>query len=123
LGSVKLDSSDLPIITIHTQGQNIVPDNKIDALMEVRYNGPGQKNYITDEPKEYNGHIGIEVRGASSSGYPQQPFGLKQDLVTERIMMLHYWACPKRVIGCFCRITMTDHLFEICWLTVVQRDG
>jgi hypothetical protein len=80
LGTVKLDSSDLPIVIIRTMGQNIVSDNKIDAIMEVRYNGPGQMNYVTDNPNEYNGHIGIEVRGASSSGYPQQPYGLETRL-------------------------------------------
>jgi hypothetical protein len=80
LGTVKLDSSELPIVTIHTMGQNIVPDNKIDAVMEIRYNGAGQINHVTDEPTEYNGHIGIEVRGASSSGYPQQPYGLETRL-------------------------------------------
>jgi len=77
LGTVKLDSSELPIVTILPNGQNIVPDNKIDALMEIRYNGPGQITHITDSPDVYNGHIGIEVRGASSSGYPQQPYGLE----------------------------------------------
>jgi len=80
LGTVKLDSSELPIFTIRTQGQNIVPDTKINALMEIRYQGVGKINHVTDAPLEYDGHIGIEVRGASSSGYPQQPYGLETRL-------------------------------------------
>lgn len=77
LGSVKLDSSELPIITIRTQGQEIPNEPKIDALMEIRYNGLGNITHITDAPNVYNGHIGIEVRGASSSGYPQTPYGFE----------------------------------------------
>lgn len=77
LGTVKLDSSELPIITIRTQGQQIPNEPKINALMEIRYNGPGQITHITDAPNVYNGLIGIEVRGASSSGYPQTPYALE----------------------------------------------
>ena len=77
LGTVKLDSSVLPIITIKPMGQEIPNEPKIDALMEIRYNGPGSITHITDPANVYNGHIGIEVRGASSSGYPQTPYSLE----------------------------------------------
>jgi hypothetical protein len=80
LGTVKLDSSELPIVSIHTNGQMIVGENKIGAMMEIRYQGPGHITHVTDNPNEYNGQIGIEVRGASSSGYPQQPYGLETRL-------------------------------------------
>ncbi len=77
LGFVRLDSSELPIISINTNGQEIVGDPKIDALMQIRYNGPGTITHVTDSPNIYNGHIGIEIRGASSGGYPQRPYGLE----------------------------------------------
>ena len=77
LGTVKLDSSALPIISINTNGQPIPNDVKIDATMQIRYNGPGTITHVTDLPNEYDGHIGIEIRGASSSGYPQTPYGLE----------------------------------------------
>lgn len=77
LGLVKLDSSELPIISINTLGQNIINDTKIDALMQIRYHGPGVINHLTDTANVYNGHIGIEIRGASSSGYPQTPYSLE----------------------------------------------
>jgi|694.fasta_scaffold05688_22 hypothetical protein len=77
LGTVTLESSELPIVMINTLGQAIPNDVKIDALMEVKYNGPGNLTYVTDPANEYNGHIGIEVRGASSASYPQQPFAVE----------------------------------------------
>jgi CotH kinase protein len=76
-GTVVLDSSELPIVLINTLGQEIVDEPKIHALMEIKYNGPGNITYITDPSNVYNGHIGIEIRGASSSGYPQRPYGLE----------------------------------------------
>lgn len=76
-GTVVLDSSELPIVLVHTLGQPIPADQKIDALMEIKYNGPGNITYITDPANVYDGHIGIEVRGASSSGYPQRPFAVE----------------------------------------------
>ena len=77
LGVVRLDSSELPIITILTNGQAIPNDNKIDASMQIRYNGPNEITHVTDDPNVYDGPIGIEVRGASSAGYPQTPYGLE----------------------------------------------
>ena len=77
LGVVTLDSSELPIISILTNGQEIVNDPKIDALMQIRYNGPGNITHLSDNPNVYDGHIGIEIRGASSAGYPQRPYGLE----------------------------------------------
>jgi hypothetical protein len=77
LGKVVFDSTVLPIVIIHTQGQNIVPDTKVNCTMEIKYNGPGQMTYRNGPPNVYNGNIGIEVRGATSSGYPQKPYGFE----------------------------------------------
>lgn len=77
LADVALDSSDLPLVMINTLGQVIVEDTKINALMEVKYNGPGTFTHITDSANEYMGNIGIEIRGTSSANYPQPPFGIE----------------------------------------------
>ena len=77
LGTVTLDSSELPIVLINTLGQEIPYDGKVDALMEIKYNGPGNLTHLTDPSNEYNGTIGIGIRGASSSGYPQRPYALE----------------------------------------------
>jgi hypothetical protein len=76
-GAVQLDSSEIPIVLINTLGQEIPDDPKIDALMEIKYNGPGAITHLTDPSNVYNGHIGIERRGASSYGYPQRPYAVE----------------------------------------------
>lgn len=76
-GTVELDSSELPIVMINTLGQTIMDEPKINALMEIKYNGPGNLTYVTDPANVYNGHIGIEIRGASSQGYPQKPYAVE----------------------------------------------
>ena len=77
LGVVSLDSSELPIVMINTLGQTIVEDTKINCLMEVKYNGVGNITYLTDNANVYDGNIGIEIRGATSAGYPQRPYGIE----------------------------------------------
>jgi hypothetical protein len=77
LGTVRLDSSELPIVSLFTLGQEIPYDGKVDALMEIRYNGPGTITYVTDPPNVYSGNIGIGIRGATSAGYPQRPYAVE----------------------------------------------
>jgi hypothetical protein len=77
LGVVQLDSTRLPIVLLHTQGQPIPYTGKITAQMEVMYNGPGTFTQVTDPSNEYNGTIGIGIRGATSAGYPQTPFSIE----------------------------------------------
>jgi hypothetical protein len=77
LGTVVFDSSELPIIMINTLGQTIVQDTKVDAFMDIKYNGPGSITYVTDSSNIYSGNIGIEIRGSTSAGYPQTPYGIE----------------------------------------------
>lgn len=70
-------SSNLPIIFIDTQGQNIPDEPKIMADMGIVYNGPGAINYVTDPFNHYNGKIGIEIRGSSSAWFPKKPYGFE----------------------------------------------
>jgi len=77
LGTVVFENSELPIIMINTLGQTIIQDEKIDALMDIKYNGPGSITNLTDSSNVYSGNIGIEIRGATSAGYPQTPYGLE----------------------------------------------
>lgn len=60
-------SSNLPIVVINTNGQPIPNDEKIMADMGIVYNGPGQANLPTGPFNEYNGAIGIELRGNTSN--------------------------------------------------------
>lgn len=77
LQNINLQSSNLPIVMINTLGQTIVQEDKINCLMEIKYNGLGNITYVDGPANVYNGHIGIEIRGASSSGYLQKPYGIE----------------------------------------------
>jgi hypothetical protein len=74
--SVSFTSSDLPIIVITTD-QPIVDDPKIEARMGIIDNGPGQRNALTDPFNNYNGNIGIELRGSSSQMFPKKSYGFE----------------------------------------------
>jgi len=77
LGTVSLDSTELPLVIIHTQGQTIVPNTKVNCSMDIKYNGPGAITYLNGPSNVYSGSVGIEIRGATSSGYPQRPYGFE----------------------------------------------
>jgi hypothetical protein len=70
-------SSRLPILLIETNGQSISDEPKITASMRIISGAPGQVNLATDAATEYDGQIGIEVRGKSSAWYPQKPYGIE----------------------------------------------
>lgn len=76
-GVVEFESTPLPIFLIDTDGQSIPDEPKIDANLQIIYNGPGQLNALTDPPNDYDGNIGIEIRGATSAGYPQKPYSFE----------------------------------------------
>jgi hypothetical protein len=75
--AVKLDSSELPIVMINSLSQPIPENTKINCLMDIKYNGAGSITHVSDPSNIYSGHIGIEIRGASSSSYPQKPYNLE----------------------------------------------
>lgn len=77
LGVVTLESSELPIVMVNMLGQLIENDEKVDVLLEMKYNGPGNLTYVSDAPNVYNGNAGIEIRGASSAAYAQRPYALE----------------------------------------------
>jgi hypothetical protein len=74
---MQFTSSNLPIFVIDTQGQEIVNENKITADMAVIYNGDGVRNYLTDPYNNYNGKIGIEIRGSSSQMFPKKQYAVE----------------------------------------------
>ncbi|HVZ95441.1 MAG TPA: CotH kinase family protein, partial [Chitinophagaceae bacterium] len=74
---VNFTSSNLPVIVINTNGQTIPDDPKITADMGIIYNGPGVRNNITDSFNEYNGKIGIEIRGQSSQMFPMKSYSVE----------------------------------------------
>jgi len=73
--------SNLPLLMINTLGQDIPDEPKITASMKVINNGQGKFNSILDDPTDYSGTIGIEIRGQSSQMFPKKSmsFELRDD--------------------------------------------
>lgn len=70
-------SSNLPVIVISTNnGQAIIDDPKIPAKLKIYNKGAGQRNYLTDLP-QFDGNIGIEIRGSSSQMFPKKSYGFE----------------------------------------------
>lgn len=74
---VTFTSSVLPIVVIDTHSQDIPDDPKIPASMGIIYNGHGATNNITDPYNDFNGSIGIELRGSSSQSFPKKQYGIE----------------------------------------------
>jgi CotH kinase protein/Secretion system C-terminal sorting domain len=71
--------SNIPLIAINTINNQAIKDdgNKITAIMRVIDRGPGLLNQLTDSANNYYGNIGIEIRGSTSSTFPQKSFNLE----------------------------------------------
>jgi hypothetical protein len=74
---IEFTSSNLPIVVINTNGQEIPNDYKITADMGIIFNGEGVRNYLTDPHNNYDGKIGIEVRGSSSQSFPKKQYAVE----------------------------------------------
>jgi hypothetical protein len=70
-------SSNLPLVFIDTYGQAIIDEPKIDATMGIIYHGDNQPAGINDQHNNYNGQIGIEIRGTSSQSFPKKQYGFE----------------------------------------------
>ncbi len=68
--------SDIPLMLINTQGQSIVDEPKITALMQV-INNRDKVNSIYDTSFEYDGYIGIEIRGNTSQMFDKKSYSLE----------------------------------------------
>lgn len=71
-------SSNLPIISINTNGLNITDEPRILADMGIINNGVNAVNNLSDPFNDYNGKIGIEIRGESSQGlFPKKSYRIE----------------------------------------------
>jgi subtilisin-like proprotein convertase family protein len=73
---IQFDESNLPLVFIDAYGQTIPDDPKINALIHVIDNGPGQMNQVNGA-FTFEHHIGIETRGNSSQMFPKKGMGLE----------------------------------------------
>ena len=74
---ITVDSTYLPIVIIDTQGEVIPDEPKINGTMKIIHNPNGELNYVTDPANQYDGNIGIELRGAYSQSLPQKPYSIE----------------------------------------------
>jgi hypothetical protein len=77
LAQVNFTSSNLPIVVINTNSQNIPDNPKIMVDMGIIFNGAGNRNYMTDPFNHYNGKVMIEQRGSSSQMFPKKSYGFE----------------------------------------------
>ena len=74
--------SNLPIVVIETDNHVTIPDEpKVLATMKIIWHQDGSRNYLSDinnpEFLNYDGRIGIEIRGSSSQMLSKKPYGLE----------------------------------------------
>ena len=74
---VDLASSELPIVVIETNGQQIVDDPDVLCEFGIIYNGPGAVNYLSDPKNEYDGYAKIELRGESSLFFEKKSYSVE----------------------------------------------
>jgi len=74
---VNFQDSNLPIIVINTNAQEILDDPKITCDMGIIWDEAGGRNFLTDEFNDYDGKIGIEIRGSTSQQYPKKSYGFE----------------------------------------------
>jgi hypothetical protein len=73
---VTFTDSDIPIVLIDTYSNTIVGNPKVQSHIKIIYNGPGNRNHVTDLPA-YEGEMGIELHGTYSLTFPQQSYGFE----------------------------------------------
>ena len=69
-------TSNLPIVIIHT-GEEIPDEPKVTGTMGIIDNGYGNMNNQFDPPNDFEGSIGIEIRGQSSQMFPKKSYGVE----------------------------------------------
>ena len=73
------DYSNLPIVKINTLGQTIPDEPKIMAKMQVINNASGI-NYFNETVYEYDGDIGIEIRGNTAQMFDKKSYTVETRL-------------------------------------------
>ena len=73
----QLISSNLPIISIDTDDEDIPDEPKIFGSMGIIYDESGGINSINDPFNHYNGFVGIETRGNSTQGFDKKTYSLE----------------------------------------------
>lgn len=74
--SVTLTNTNLPIVFIKTNGQQIPDSPNVVADLRIIDHGYTIINNVTDPINSYNGKIGIQTRGSWTAQYPQKSYAV-----------------------------------------------
>lgn len=77
---ITLQTSNLPIVLIQTNGAEIIDDPKVSADMKICNNTDGTRNSVDGPFTDYNGKIAIELRGESTLSKPKKSYRLETQL-------------------------------------------
>ena len=77
LDRTKAFTSNLPIVIIDTSGGWIRDEPKIPAQMKIIYDESGGRNTLNSQHIDFEGKIGIELRGKTSLGFPKKQYGVE----------------------------------------------
>lgn len=79
--TVNLTSSNLPIVIIDSGTSTINDTEKVEANMKIVYRGDGAITQLSDQNNatyaEYDGKIGINIRGSSSADFPKKQYSIE----------------------------------------------
>lgn len=81
--SVRLDSTNLPIVWIDVDGDSIMRDTRIGGHMTIIWNGEGKMNYADTiahpgQRIDYDGYIAVRHRGNSTyNDSPKKPYSFR----------------------------------------------
>lgn len=76
-GNVEFSSSNLPLILIDTDSLRITQREKITARMRIINKGTEQRNTADDPANDYDGFVGIKIRGNSSAAFTQKRYTIE----------------------------------------------
>ncbi len=69
--------SELPIIVVNTNDEEIPDEPKIPGTMGIIYSGESVLNQLTDPYTEYDGNIAIETRGNSTQDFDKKTYSIE----------------------------------------------
>ena len=70
-------TSNLPIVVIDTFGKWIRDEPKIPARMKIIYDKSSGRNTLNSQHIDFDGKIGIEIRGQTSQGFRKKQYGIE----------------------------------------------
>ncbi|RKU21909.1 hypothetical protein C6500_05485 [Candidatus Poribacteria bacterium] len=74
---IEVYTSNLPIVIIDTFGKQIPNEPKIPARIKIIYDQSGRRNALNSQHIDFEGEIGIEVRGKTSQHFPKKQYGVE----------------------------------------------